>query len=235
MSWWNEHQQLKRATRETQADLTTFSDDLRRVDADLAGPTLDGAARSDHQRALDAREAAERALRTARKPDEIAEITAVLDEGRYALACLQARLAGRPVPDRRPPCFFDPGHGPASRDVDWAPPGGPARPVPACAADADRAETGASPPVRTVRHWFRSVPYWNAGPGCLPWLQGYYASWGGLDLLTGGLLVGSALSASQAYLGLRGNETDVVALGRDPGAGSSPRDVDRPASGASSI
>ena len=33
-------------------------------------------------------------------------------------------LDGRKPPERRPPCFFDPRHGPSSRDVEWAPPGG---------------------------------------------------------------------------------------------------------------
>jgi hypothetical protein len=236
MSWRNQRRQLKQATRETQADLMTFGEELHRLDADVAGRTLDGAARQEHQRALDAREDAERSLRAARGPDEIRHITSILDEGRYALSCLQARLAGRPVPERRPPCFFDPAHGPATRDVDWAPPGGPARRVPACAADADRARTGAPPLVRTVRHRSRRVPYWDAGPGCLPWLQGYYASWGGLDQLTGGLLTGSALSTSQTYLGLRSTaETDVAADGRHRGAGSSPPDIDRADSGPGSI
>ena len=43
-----------------------------------------------------------------------------------------------PLPAKRPPCFFNPAHGPSSQNVEWAPPGGVARDVPACPADAER-------------------------------------------------------------------------------------------------
>ncbi|MEU1307105.1 hypothetical protein ABZ443_46500, partial [Streptomyces shenzhenensis] len=44
--------------------------------------------------------------------------------GRASLAQLSARRAGRPLPARRPPCFFDPRHGPSVTDAGWTPPGG---------------------------------------------------------------------------------------------------------------
>ena len=62
----------------------------------------------------------------------------------------RARLEGREPPERRSPCFFDPRHGPSSRDVEWAPPGGAPRMVPACEADAQRVERGEDPETREV-------------------------------------------------------------------------------------
>ena len=57
--------------------------------------------------------------------------TAALAEGRNELARARAALEGRDAPERRPPCFFDPRHGPAEREVEWA-----SRVVAACEADA---------------------------------------------------------------------------------------------------
>src|SRR3712207_7562347 len=48
-------------------------------------------------------------------------------------------------------CFFDPRHGPSARDVEWAPPGGAPRLVPACAADAVRIEDGEDPDRKSTR------------------------------------------------------------------------------------
>src|SRR5438046_2175063 len=73
-----------------------------------------------------------------------------------------ALLAGKAAPERRPPCFFDPRHGPSTRDVDWAPPGGSPRPVPACEADALRVEEGLDPSVREIDYAGQRVPYWAA-------------------------------------------------------------------------
>jgi hypothetical protein len=227
MSWWARRRHLEQATREAADDLKVFGEELRRLEVDVADRPLDDPARRDHQRALDAYGDAERSLRAATKAEEIRRVTELLADGRYAASSLQARLAGRPVPQRRPPCFFDPAHGPSAAEVAWAPPGGAARSVQACEADADRVRTGLDPEVRTVRRGSRLVPYWDAGRGCLPWLQGYYASWGGLDLLTGGLLVGSALSASRAFLGAD-VEVDAGSPRHDRGPdGSSVHDRDR--------
>ena len=120
-------------------------------------------------------------------------MTGILNDGRYAVASVRARLAGEPLPARRPPCFFDPAHGPSTQDVEWAPPGGAVRTVPACAADAQRVLAGVDPAVRTVLDGSQRVPYWQAGPAYSPWAYGYYGAWGGGDLLTG-ILIGSALS-----------------------------------------
>jgi hypothetical protein len=110
------------------------------------------------------------------------------------MACAKALLEGRPLPERRPPCFFDPRHGPSTEDVEWAPPGGTPRPVPACAADALRIKEGFQPHGRQVTVDGRPTDYWNAPRHYGPWAGGYFNGFGGGGLLQT-LLVGSALGA----------------------------------------
>ncbi|MYU17195.1 hypothetical protein GTZ78_42570, partial [Streptomyces sp. SID8361] len=111
------------------------------------------------------------------------------------LPVLAARREGRPLPQRRPPCFFDPRHGPSVRDVPWAPLGGTRRSVPACAADATRIDDGAEPDARTVPvGGDRRRPYWEAGPAYGPWASGYFGGYG--SMLLPGLLIGTLLGGS---------------------------------------
>lgn len=206
MRWRERRTQLKLSTHETDQDITTFGEELQRLDIEVADKALNEATRQDYQRALDAYEDAKLSLRAVKKPEDIRHVTEILEDGRYAIATVQARLAGHPLPQRRPPCFFNPAHGPSVQNVDWAPVGGAARSVPACAADAERVLAGADPSIRTVLDGPRRVPYWQAGPAYAPWAQGYYTSWGGSDLLTG-LLIGSILSEPGAFGGY-GQEID---------------------------
>ncbi len=96
---------------------------------------------------------------------------------------------------RRPPCFFDPRHGPSTRDVEWAPPGGTPRKVPACEADAQAVERGDEPASRQVLVGGRSMPYWNAPPYFGPWAGGYFMPFGGMGFLSG-LFVGELLGGA---------------------------------------
>jgi hypothetical protein len=192
MKWRERRTQLRLSTHETNDDITTFGEDLQRLDTQVADEPLSEATRQDYQRALDAYDDAKASLAALKDADDIRHVTEILEDGRYAIACVQARLAGKPLPQKRPPCFFNPAHGPSTQNVDWAPPGGAVRSVPACAADAERVLAGADPAVRTVLDHSRRVPYWQAGPAYTPWAQGYYSYWGGSDLLTG-VLVGSVL------------------------------------------
>ncbi|MDP9444636.1 MAG: hypothetical protein M3P83_09935, partial [Actinomycetota bacterium] len=122
--------QLTAVKRAAEEDVTRFGEELQRLDVDVSGQGLDDAARQDYQRALDSYDAAKDSLAAVRQPEEIRHVTQVLEDGRYAIACVQARLAGEPLPQRRPPCFFNPAHGPSTTDVAWAPPGGQPRHVP---------------------------------------------------------------------------------------------------------
>ncbi|MGI8459771.1 MAG: hypothetical protein ACR2LI_16870 [Propionibacteriaceae bacterium] len=184
--------QLSTSKRAADEDVTRFGEELQRLDVDVAGHPLNEAMQQDYQRALDAYDNAKMSLDAVIKPDEITHVTEILEDGRYAVACVKARVAGEPLPAKRPPCFFNPAHGPSSQDVDWAPPGGASRSVPACPADAERVLAGADPYIRTVQVGAQRVPYWEGGQAYAPWAQGYYRRWNGSDLLTGAL-VGSFL------------------------------------------
>ncbi|HEY8790585.1 MAG TPA: hypothetical protein VIM10_15845, partial [Actinopolymorphaceae bacterium] len=103
----------------------------------------------------------------------------------------------RPLPTRRPPCFFNPNHGPSTTNVSWAPVGGTPRDVPACAADAERVAAGAEPDSRQVMVGSRRVPYWQAGPAYQPMMAGYFGGFAGGGMLPGflvGMVVADAFS-----------------------------------------
>ena len=72
---------------------------------------------ADYQRALDAYESAKTAADSISEPEQVKHVTEILEDGRYAMACVRARVAGEPLPTRRPPCFFDPRHGLSVEDV----------------------------------------------------------------------------------------------------------------------
>jgi hypothetical protein len=80
------------------------------------------------------------------------------------MAVAEAAVEGRPAPARRDPCFFDPRHGPSTRDVLWAPPNGSPRKVPACEADAQRVERGLEPQTREISYGGQMMPYYYAPP-----------------------------------------------------------------------
>src|SRR4051812_199564 len=149
---------LRRAADEDRAAL---GEDIRALDLDVEMPGADARAKEDYGRALDAFERAGTMLATARRPADFEALTGRLEEGRWAMESAKARLAGREPPERRPPCFFDPRHGPSARDVEWAPPGGAPRPVPTCEADAQRVERGEEPTTRELELAGNRVPWYH--------------------------------------------------------------------------
>ncbi len=178
-------------------DVTRFGEELQRLDSDLlvesATGQLDAAARQDYQRALDSYESAKETLAQVRESDQVRHVTEALEDGRYAVACVLARVERRALPTRRPPCFFNPAHGPSTTDIEWAPAGGQPRPIPVCAADEDRVAQGAEPDVRTVPSGAGGVgrvPYWQAGPAYSPWASGYFAGYATSGLLPTFLMMG---------------------------------------------
>ena len=174
---------LATSRRAADEDVTRFGEELQALDAQVAGHPLDTAMRQDYERALDAYDNAKTSLAAVQRPEEIRNVTEVLEDGRYAIACVNARIEGRPLPQKRPPCFFNPAHGPSTENVLWTPPGGTERDVPACAADAERVRAGADPYIRTVQVGSQRVPYWQGGPAYAPWAQGYYTGWSGSSML----------------------------------------------------
>ena len=173
-------------------DVTALGTDLQELDAELAGRELDAGARADYQRALDAYESAKVSADRIAAPDQVRHVTGILDDGRYAIACVRARVAGEPLPARRPPCFFDPRHGLSVADVEWTPAGGTTREVPACALDAERVRAGAEPDSRQVMVGAERMPYYQGGRAYAPYAAGYFG--GGMNMLFTGLLVGSLLN-----------------------------------------
>lgn len=144
-------------------DITAFGEDLQELDLEMVGHELDAGARSDYQRALDAYESAKVAGDSINDAEDIRHVTEIVEDGRYAIACVRARVAGEPLPTRRPPCFFDPRHGPSVADVPFVPPDGVERDVPACALDVERVRAGAEPDIRKVMVGAQRVPYWQGG------------------------------------------------------------------------
>ena len=179
---------LEAVRRVADEDVTRFGEELQRLDSDLLAETLDEATRQDYQRGLDSYEAAKEAMSRLTRPEEVKHVTEALEDGRYAVACVRARVEGRPLPVRRPPCFFNPAHGPSTTDIEWAPPGGRPRQVPVCAADEDRVAQGAEPDVRTVPYGNGRVPYWQGGPAYSPWASGYFGAYAASGLVPAFLL-----------------------------------------------
>jgi hypothetical protein len=171
-------------------DITALGVDLQELDLELSGHELDGGQRADYQRALDAYESAKTAGDNIAEPDHIKHVTEILEDGRYAIACVRARVAGEALPTRRPPCFFDPRHGLSVVDVPWTPPGGAPREVPACALDAERVRAGAEPDSRMVMVGSQRVPYYQGGRAYQPYAAGYFGGFGPMDWMFMGVMFG---------------------------------------------
>jgi hypothetical protein len=185
-------------------DVTALGVDLQDLDLELAGRQLDVGANADYQRALDTYEAAKTAVDRIERPEQVQDITKILDDGRYAIACVRARVAGQPLPQRRPACFFDPRHGLSVEDVTYAPVGGADRQVPACALDAERVKAGAEPDARQVMVGTQRVPYWQGGPAYRPYAAGYFGGFGPMDWIFMGFafnMMGDGLGGLAAGVG----------------------------------
>lgn len=171
-------------------DITAFGE--RVAGLDTSDPNLPEESRQEVQQALESYDRAKAAALRMKSPQDASSVTSALDDGRYALACVDARKNGKPVPQRRPPCFVDPRHGPSVADVSWTPPGLPARDVPMCAACQTDVSAGRDPMVREVQDSGRRVPYWQAGSQYRGYAGGYYSPFG--DSMSGALF-GTALGS----------------------------------------
>ena len=184
--------QLAEVRRVAEQDVTALSDAILLLEPEVAiagDPRAPSAFADASGHFLQAREL----LARAQRPADLEPVTRELEEARYGVARTRAALEGQPEPERRPPCFFDPRHGPSTRDVTWAPPGGEPRPVPACEADALRVERHEEPEVRQLELAGGRRPYWEAPAYYGPWMGGWFGGFGGLGFLNG-LMLGSLLS-----------------------------------------
>src|SRR6478735_4453741 len=186
-------------------DVTALGEELQELDTDLAGGELEPGANADYQRALDAYESAKTAADTITEPEQVRHVTEILEDGRYAMACVRARVAGEPLPTRRPPCFFDPRHGLSVEDVPYAPPGGSLRDVPACALDAERVRAGAEPDIRKVMVGSQRVPYWQGGRAYQPYAAGYFGAFSPMDWMFMGMLFGGGFDGIGDGIGAIGD------------------------------
>ncbi|HEY9523134.1 MAG TPA: hypothetical protein VIR33_07830, partial [Thermopolyspora sp.] len=194
--------ELAAVKQTVEEDITKLGEEITALDTDVKLSQREAGTQEDWQRALDSYERAKLELSAVNRADELRGVTNALEEGRYALACVRARVNNEALPERRPPCFFNPQHGPSVRDVSWAPPGGAPREVPACAADAQRVEQGFDPHTRDVEIDGQRRPYYEAGPAYGPYAYGYYGGFG--DVMTGmlvGTMLGSALGGGFGYGG----------------------------------
>ena len=189
-----EQHQLDGVRQLADEDVTIFGEQLQRLDKVVAGHTLDDPTSIDYRTALDAYETGQRNVDKMRSAEDISKVVDALSAGRYALACIEARVAGRPLPQFRVPCFFDPQHGPSVQSVVWTQPGRGTRTVPACAQDAARVTNHELPEIRTILIGSRAVPYWEAGAAFRPYVEGYFAgaaalawAWAPVAAVGGGL------------------------------------------------
>jgi hypothetical protein len=145
-------------------DVTVLGEQLAELHTETLTSVIDEEMREDYQRALDAYERAKAQLRQAIAPADLSAVNLLLDDGRFARACVLARRDGEEPPHRRDACFFNPQHGPGATEVEWAPSGGVPRTVSVCRADANRLANGELPPVRMVKTAAGLVPWHAAGP-----------------------------------------------------------------------
>lgn len=145
---------------------------------DLADPRLDQAGRDHLQIALDAYARAGDRSTSLKTEADVVATTKALDDGRYALACVEAEMLGEEAPVRRAPCFFDPRHGVSLQDVMWTPPAGRPHDVPACAACSATVAAGGYPQAREVEVSGVRRPYWDAGTAYAPYARGYFSDFG---------------------------------------------------------
>ena len=170
-------EELESIIRLAGEDTTLLGEQLSALGRDSAGVALDERTRDDYQGALDAYEAAKRAVPRLTGVDEISGVVDTLTTGRYLLACVRASVEGRPRPELRTPCFFNPQHGPSVRDVRYTIPGGHGtRTVPACAQDLARVEAGECPQIRKVWVHGQETEYWHAGEPNLPYGKDWFST-----------------------------------------------------------
>jgi len=183
VKWWRNRQATRRSKAEelesvhrlAGEDVAYLHEQLQRLDREIGGQVLEEETRAAYRTALESSESAQHTLEQISDAEEVNKVTEILAAGLYALACVHARLASRPVPEQRVLCFFDPLHGPSATEVLWTRPGHGSRRAPACSTDADRVTNNLLPEVRMVKIGTRMMPYWVAGSAFLPYAEGYFA------------------------------------------------------------
>jgi hypothetical protein len=146
-------------------DVTVLGEQVAELHVDTLADHLDPTAADHYRRALEHYDQAKALLTASETVEDVVAIEQVVADARYHRAAVIAVRDGEQPPERREPCFFNPQHGPSMQDVEWTPPGGTARVIATCAADARRLAAGEEPLVRMVRVGDRWVPWHLAAGG----------------------------------------------------------------------
>lgn len=182
-AWWGGRRLL--AVRRTKAASQSVADDLRaplneeviELSTSVSALPADGGSADVDQRTrrvLDLVEQARHRLDAMQSAEVAEEITARLADARYELGAIAALRAGRPVPEKTEPCFFDPRHGPSVDEHPFAPEDGAERPVPVCVTCRALLEADRRPEIRMVEHAGKLRFYWDLGESSRPYVNGYY-------------------------------------------------------------
>ena len=147
-------------------DLRSLGEQRAQVRVKMTSSDAGWAVSADYEKARDCHQQAVSRRGSAETAEVVAAIDAVLNDGRFHLACVLARLEGTDLPTRRASCFFNPQHGPAAADVVWTPAGGGELEIEVCRLDANRLASGEPPDMRMVRVGDRYVP-WHAAGGSI--------------------------------------------------------------------
>ena len=191
----------KRRQRELGEAKSAAQDDLIALSAGVTDRNADVSiqhnpeAAGEQGAALSAYERGTAALDAAKRGRDMGAVSRAIAEGQYHLACAEALSAGRPTPDRRPSCFFDPRHGMSVSDGYWTPAeGGTGRSVPVCSACAHKLEQGIEPDMRKVEVHGAPVDYVNAG-----FAPSYWGGYGFLPGMFGGFLLADLLAPHAGF------------------------------------
>jgi len=142
-------------------------------------PSSSGKGDAQVARALDAYEAAGKALDGAAGIPDLAGVLVLTHQGQNAIAAARALEAGQPEPPDRPLCFFSPLHGEGRRDIHWRALGSrQTLDVSACAECADATARHRLPEVLHDRDGDREIPYYEADPGRSVWAATGYGQFG---------------------------------------------------------
>jgi uncharacterized membrane protein YgcG len=191
----------KRRERELSEAKSAAQDDLIALSTALTDHRTEAAiqqnpeAAAEQGEALTSYERGTMALDAAKRVSDMGAVSKAIAEGQYHLSCADALAAGRPRPDRRPSCFFDPRHGMSVSDRYWTPPdGGPGRSVPVCSACAHKLDQGIEPEMRKVEANGAPVNYVNAG-----FAPTYWGGFGFGPALFTGFLLGEVFAPGAGF------------------------------------
>lgn len=188
-------------------DIAKLKAALDGLDEQVADQPFDEGMQDLYQQALTEYDRARRGLPLASSAADLAAVTTSLGKAHESVAGVRAALDGKPLISPRPPCFFDPAHGPSVTSVAWGGADQRIRHLPSCQECARRVLNGGVPEIRTVPRTV--LPYWRAD-SLGPWASGYFTSWLANPLL------GEALDLLVAEPTLKDRAANVSS---DPGSG----------------